>query len=148
MAGATGHGLALMIRVAYPDLPEALGIEVRLRVGDWSASALVFTAPGPLGEAAGALGRWLAAPAGSFRLQTGSSTEQGGMLRLSWSGLEDPSMLACAVELQSPPESPRPASVRRLALELLTTPEAVARLARELETLVHTRAGTAGLTGF
>ena len=145
MPDPVGSPAALTIRVAYPDLPEALGIEARLVVGDWSGSALLFTEPRALAGAALGLERWLARPAGPFTLEAGGPTEQGGHLGLRWSVLDGSPALACLVQIRSLAESPRPGGVRRLSLELLTRPEAVARFARELHELVTTRAGVAGL---
>jgi hypothetical protein len=137
----------LELRVVYDDLPDMIGLQARVRCGDWTARSRAYASPDFLAADAERLVAWARDPNGVFRLSAGADTGIGWLV-LDFYVVDAAGHARCGVTLATAaPRGARPAETWRVSIEMTTELGLIERFARECLSLGRDHSIVARLAG-
>lgn len=90
----------LELAVVYDDRPDMLGLELRVKAGNWSACGRAFCSPDFLPQNAQRLIDWSSNPKDHFRMEAGADTGTGWIV-LDFYVIDAAGHAKCAVTLKT-----------------------------------------------
>ena len=122
---------SLQLRVIYEDLPDLIGLGIRVRHGDWSAASTAYTSPEFLREDAKRIIDWSRSPSKPLRLEAGADTGIGWLV-LEFYTIDAAGHARCVITLATRASTnARPAESWRFSIELATELGLVERFGHE-----------------